>query len=486
MWSATFWPDFCEMIAMKNTYLPLLLFVASITTVFSQQLVLKKGEIIDSLPVQDSTNTTYSLYLPTNFNTETKWPLMVVFDMDGKEKQAMSMFVVAAEKEGYILASPKMIDSLSLTKNVLASSRVIEKVANLLPVDPNRVYTAGAAKAGRFASLIPVLMDGIKGVMSIGASLANRELLNVKEPFHFIGMVNRNDFNYTSMLTDAKLLDKLKFPNQVLLFDANGEWPGLDYIQKGMELFTLDAMGRSLIPKDSIFISSSFKKDLAKFNQLKNGGDLLWAEQYLTEMMSIYGAHKNLDSLRNVQKELRRDKQYRAMNRAENAVFLKESILKEDFQYYMEEDFYTHNFNNLGWWTYQMGELQKYINSAKSLEQQMGHRLLGFVNALAEDNIDLVLSEAVLDEDALAFLYMLKTILEPDNFEYYLNTISLSAKNEDFGTSLFYLEEVLKKGFKDKEKLYGLEGTALLRITPEFNELVAKYLDDARYLIEKN
>jgi hypothetical protein len=174
------------------------------------------------------------------------------------------------------------------------------------------------------------------------------------------------------------------------------------------------------------------------------------------------------------------------MNRAENAVFLKESILKEDFQYYMEEDFYTHNFNNLGWWTYQMGELQKYINSAKSLEQQMGHRLLGFVNALAEDNIDLVLSEAVLDEDALAFLYMLKTILEPDNFEYYLNTISLSAKNEDFGTSLFYLEEVLKKGFKDKEKLYGLEGTALLRITPEFNELVAKYLDDARYLIEKN
>ena len=116
----------------------------------------------------------------------------------------------------------------------------------------------------------------------------------------------------------------------------------------------------------------------------------------------------------------------------------------------------------------------------------MGHRLLGFVNALAEDNIDMVQSDEVLDEDALAFLYMLKTILEPENFDYYLKTVSLSAKNEDFGTSLFYLEEALKKGFKDREKLYGLEGTALLRITPEFNELVAKYLKDSRYDIDEN
>jgi len=150
----------------------------------------------------------------------------------------------------------------------------------------------------------------------------------------------------------------------------------------------------------------------------------------------------------------------------------------------MEEDVYTYNFNNLGWWNHQMGVIDKFISSSKPFEKQMGHRLKGFVNVLAEDNIKIVLSEEVVDEDALAFLYMLKTILEPDNYEFYLQTISLSAKNDDFGTSLFYLEEVLKKGFKDKEKLYSLENTALFRITPEFNELVSKYLDDARYDIK--
>jgi hypothetical protein len=46
------------------------------------------------------------------------------------------------------------------------------------------------------------------------------------------------------------------------------------------------------------------------------------------------------------------------------------------------------------------------------------------------------------------------------------------------------LEELLKKGFKDKEKLYNIEHTALFRIMPEFNEMVSKYLDDARYHIK--
>ena len=91
------------------------------------------------------------------------------------------------------------------------------------------------------------------------------------------------------------------------------------------------------------------------------------------------------------------------------------------------------------------------------------------------------MAEEKIDEDALTFLWMLKTITEPKNPEFYLKVISISAKNEDFGTALFYLEELLKTGFKDKQKLYSLEHTALFKITPEFNKTISKYLSDARY-----
>ncbi|WP_318311546.1 alpha/beta hydrolase [Flagellimonas crocea] len=471
---------------MKKLYsLTLLIFFCAFS-VFSQQMVLKKGEIIENLPINDSTSTTYSLYIPKMFSMEKQWPLLVVFDVKGNEASALSMYVMAAEKEGYVLAAPKLLDSVSLSKNMLATSKTIQKVTGLLPVRPNRIYASGGGAGGQFASLVPILIKNVSGVMSIGASLANRELINVKEPFHFVGIVNKENFTYPFMLTDTKLFDRYKFPNQVLLYDGNGEWPGVPYIEKGMQLFTLDAMGRKWMPTDSTYVENAYQEDLEKLNQLQRIGDLLWAEQYMTEMMSMYGVFKNMDSLRTVQRDLRRNPDFKAMKRAENAAFLKESMLKEDYQYYMEEDIYTHNFNNLGWWNHQMGEIDKFISGAKPYERQMGHRLQGFVNALAEDNINLMLSEEVLDEDALAFLYMLKTILEPDNYEYYLKTISLSAKNDDFGTSLFYLEELLKKGFKDREKLYSLDNTALFRITPEFNELVSKYLDDARYDIKVN
>ncbi len=436
---------------------------------------------MEDLMVNDSVPETFSLYLPTTFHTDKKWPLLMVFDLDGREKQALSMFLQAAEKEGYILAAPSVSDTVSLSSNMVSTGKTIERIVNLLPVHPGLIYTAGANSAARFSNLVPIFIKEIRGTISIGSTIANTELLNVKQPFHFVGIVGKNNFEYPMMLSVEKILDRFKFPNQILLHEKDGAWPDPEYLEKSMQLFTLGAMAKGVVPKDTAYIENAYSDDLQKVQGLMQQRKFLLAEQYLGEMTSIFGAHKNLDSLRNVLKDLRKDKLYRAMRRGENNAFLKESLLKEDYQYYMEEDVLSHNFNNLGWWNYQAQELNKFKSGTDIYEKQMGNRLYGFVNALAEDNINIELSEPIIDEDALAFLYMLKTVIEPENFEYYLNIISLSSKNEDFGTALFYLEEALKKGFKDKEKLYNLEDTALFRITPEFNKLVTKYLNEARY-----
>ncbi|PWL38217.1 alpha/beta hydrolase [Flagellimonas aquimarina] len=468
---------------MKKKYVLLFLIVFMLQHGFSQQMVLKKGTILDALPVQDSIPDTFSLYLPTDFTTEKKWPLLLIFDLEGKEKQALSMFVQAAEDEGYVLAAPRVLDSISLSNSIVKAGKVLSKVVGMLPIHRERIYTAGASSGARFANLVPVFIKDVKGVVSIGSSIANTELLNVKRPFHFIGITNKNDFNFTEILAAKKVLDRFRFPNQVLLHEEQTEWPNIGYLKKSLQLFTLAAMAKGFAVRDSSYIEKALREDIIKVNRLKNAQKLLLAERYLGEMMSIYGAHKNLDSLRQIQKNIRKDQRYRTMRRAENAALFKESLLKEDYQYYIEEDVITHNFNNLGWWNYQKSEIDKFISGNNIYEKEMGNRLLGYINALTEDNIDIVKSEALIDEDALALLYMLKTILEPQNFDFYLETISLSSKNEDFGTALFYLEEALKNGFKDSDKLYGLEGTALLRITPKFNALVEKYLKDARYEI---
>lgn len=128
-----------------------------------------------------------------------------------------------------------------------------------------------------------------------------------------------------------------------------------------------------------------------------------------------------------------------------------------------------------------MEELKKYDTSKIEAEREMGKRLLGYINALIEDNLDMLKAAPRLDQEALSLLWMLKTVTDPKEYSYYLKIISHSAKTEDYGTALFYLEELLKNGYTDKTELYSLENTALLRITPEFNEIVAKYLQEARY-----
>ncbi|MDP5062300.1 MAG: hypothetical protein NWP64_10315 [Maribacter sp.] len=125
--------------------------------------------------------------------------------------------------------------------------------------------------------------------------------------------------------------------------------------------------------------------------------------------------------------------------------------------------------------------MNKLDKSSILFEKQMSSRLRGYINALISDNIDYVAADKEPDLEALNLLYMIKTITAPNEYTSYLKVISTSSKMEDYGTALFYLEELLKNGYTDTQTLYSIEHTALFRIMPEFNEVVEKYLKGARY-----
>lgn len=467
---------------MKHFVLFLLLGSFYFSTVYAQPITLKKGIIVDSLQVIGDDEEYFAVYLPTTFDQTSRWPVVIFFDLQGRGKQVLRLFQETAERQGYILAASNNInDSLSLSQNVLISNRLITDLKTLFPIHNDRIYTAGFSRGGKMASMMPVFINGISGALSYGAPIPNTELLNNKNPFQFIGIVGTEDFNYSEMLVTEKALNRLKFPNQLLLFEGSHEWPKQPYLDKAFEILSLSAMAKGHIPRDSIYIEQTFNQNVKEIDQFLASGKWLHANHLMEEVISVYRFHMPMDSLIDRNKDLRKDKLFKASKRSQNAVFFKENLIKEDYVYYLEEDILTYNYNNLGWWTYQMNELKKYGDSKNFAERQMGSRLMGYINALVEDYINLEKSEKIVDSEALLFLYMLKTITDPQDYAAYLNVISESARLEDFGTALFYLEELLKNGYKDKPRLYDLDHTALLRITPEYNEIVAKYLKDARF-----
>ncbi len=444
----------------------------------AQQITLKKGTITDSIKVNDSTSESFGLYLPTNFDTNKRWPVVFVIDMNGKGRQALNMFRAAAEEQGYILATSNDIsDSLSISQNMLICARMFNSVYGLLPIGKNRTYTAGFSGGARFSSLVPTFIKNVKGVIICGASMFDTDVLSAKTPFHVVSIVGLEDYNYLNMLSLETTLDQLKYPNQLLVFEGGHEWPPEDYLSKSLELLTLAAMSTNDIPRDSIFIENAYSKNLGKVSTLMTLHKPLLAEKEISEMMEIYKPLRNIDSLKLTHKAIKKGTSYWPYSRNQNAVFQREYLSREDYGYYLTEDIRTYNYENLGWWHYQMDQLDTFDNSKDPFERQMGKRLRGYINALIDDNIDVIKIEtSPIDLDALNFLNMLKTITSPNDFDAYLKVISNSSRMEDYGAALFYLEELLKKGYADRDVLQHLDYTALLRITPEFSALLEKYL----------
>ncbi|MGS0524738.1 alpha/beta hydrolase [Zobellia nedashkovskayae] len=463
----------------------LLLLALSATFIGSaQNITLKKGVIIDSLIVNDTIPETFSLYLPKKFEVSKTWPVVFVFDMNGRGKQSLAMFSAAAEEQGFVLAASNNIsDTLSIAKNILITSRMFNTVTTMLPIRKRGIYTSGFSAGGRFSTLIPTFIQGVEGVVACGAAVANFEVLTSRNPFHFIGIVADEDFSYSDMLIVEKVLSRMKFPNQLLVFDGGHEWPKTEDLSSALRLLTMAAMAKGNVTKDEAYVDANYTADLVKVNRLYTANKPVLADNWLEEMSEIYQPFIPLDSIKASRKAIRRSRLFKNQNRTQNALSLKESLIKDEYNYYLEEDILTYNYNNLGWWKYQMEELQKFQKNPEVLQQKMGKRLEGYLKALVSDNVDMLSAEEPIDGEALNFLWMLKTVIEPDNYESYLKIISYTAKTDDYGTALFYLEELLKKGYKNGSELYGLENTALLRITPEFNELVEKYLKGARYTI---
>lgn len=446
----------------------------------AQDFTLKKGVITDSIQVVEKES--FAIYLPTDFNMKRAWPVLMVCDMQGRGKRAVSMFVGAAEKQGYVLiGSNNLNDSTSITNNILVANRLIKTLQDLIPLENKRVYSAGYSSGGRFASLVPSFIKAFHGVISFGAAIPNYELLTSKKVFHFVGVVGNEDYSYPDMLEARATLKRLKFPNQLWVYEGGDQWPEPQYIERAVTTVSLLAMSKGHRPKDSSFVRSNYRSELELLDELTQKREFIAAYDHMNEIISTYQLHMSMDSLQAERKALRKNKDYRVQRRNENAALFKETLMRDEYQYNLLEDISTLNYNNLGWWSYQVDELEKYGKKPSEAERKMGVRLLSYLNALIEDNIDIESAEDQVNDEVLSFLWMLKTITEPDNFDYYLSIISDSAKYEDFGTSLFYLEELLKKGYQNKTELYKLEHTALLRITPEFNELISKYLKDARY-----
>ncbi|MBG6132494.1 hypothetical protein IWQ47_003534 [Aquimarina sp. EL_43] len=471
-------------ILFTKKYLFFVILCLSLISYGQNTLTLKKGVVIDSLIIP-STGNHFSIYLPKSFNLNKSWPLLLGFDSSGNTGKTAHLYREAAEEHGYIVAISNFLEEQEAQKKVEYVSDFMSHVFSLFPIQKGRIYIAGVQEDAKLASLLAALYPNeVFGVIAIEDTYFYDSRIRIKKSFSYRGIVSIDNHKYQDFFNIKKYLKSRAVPADVYVYEKDSGLLLNKQIKKALSDFTLQAMNKGRMPKDSIWVKNLFQKEMKEVELYLDQGKFLNAFDEVKGIRLKYGTFFNTNDLKEKQKEIRKTKEYKQQKRLETKYLNKENFLREVYLLSMEEDIEVKEFENLGWWKYQMSELDTLILGKEKLARYMAYRMKGYVKYLVDSYKNQLLKEEENLEENL-FLNILSTLVDKKDFESYRKVISLSAQDQDNETALFYLEQMLKNGYKDLNALYTIEGTLALKMSEKYNKLIKKYLGNSKYFFSK-
>jgi len=456
-----------------------LLFSTTTYSYVQDTLKLKKGTIISGLKVPSSEGT-YSVYLPTFFDVNKEWPILLGFNSKNKQHHLANLFSSSAEEFGYIIVVSDYAKKTSVLDRTNYVSRLIKYLGATFPIQDKRMYAFGIGEDAIFTSSLPLGYKEFDGAISIGNGYNYKRTKLSGMDFSYLGMIGNKNFRYQRFIRTNKYLKRKKIISDVYIYEGNDELPPEKIIQEALPYFTLAAMAKGKAPKDSAWIMNQYEMDLKEVDALKNTGAYLKAYEKLIRVENNYQQFFDIEEIKKYQKEIKKADAYKKEKRLRSKYDNREVFLLQNLLFSLEEDVNYNQYDNLGWWQFKMEELDKLTNSKEEYAGNMVFRIRGGVkNVLSEYKKTVSKEESELDKKI--FLNILSTIIDKNDFESYRNVISLSTRDQDPGTAIFYLEKMLQNGYTDMESLYTIEGTLALRVSKEYNKVIKKYLGASKY-----
>lgn len=467
---------------MKKLLIGIFLF-CFIYQINGQEIKIIKGGVTDSIPVPgQSDSISYSFYAPSDYDPARKWPVVFAFDPEGRGSGTANLFRMAAEEQGYVVVSPNInLKKEPIDTIVNTSVSIMQSVLSNFPVDASLVYTAGLGEGAQVASTVPIFYKKTAGVMAIGNSFVNPDYIDRSNPYMFIGLAGDKDYMVYRIEDFLRFYDDLDFPTDVYYFEGKEDtWPQARVVSNAMTGFTLNAIKNNKREANEEFIRKLFQNELDYAEQLRRTRKYYKAYEKLDRMEEKYEDFGLEDEIKDLMKEVKRSNGFRSQRRDFRQAVTYEKEQQDEYEYLLRSDIMSINFENIGWWAYQVDELNKLKDSPNEAKANMAYRLHGYLDFLSKQRYDAIqASESSIN--IKIFISVLRTAIAKNDPEAYIKIISLASSDGDYETALLYLEDLLKTGYEDVESLYNIDGTLSLRLTPEFNELIKKYLGESRF-----
>ncbi len=405
----------------------------------------EKGKVIPSVTCVKNVSHTYALYLPSNYNAEKKYPVIICFDSHASGTKPVELFKEQAEKYGYILAGSNVSKNGTPMQNTFEHYDILlDDLITRFNIDKQRIYTCGFSGGSRVASSIAISKGGIAGV--IGCSAGFPEVKEgIPQKFDFFGYAGNDDMNYAEMLDLDRALENSGFRHQLLVFDGTHDWPPKQSIAESIVWTELNAMKDVKKASDKKFVEEQlaiFDKELTVLQSNKKV-----YEEYLMNK-KIVNYFKGLTNTKKYEDQIATLEKQSAVQNGIKQIDLIEAKEQSLQQKYMQKL----STESIAWWKAEVSRLNNSMATTKDeAEKHLMKRVMEYLSLALYSNCSSLIGQSNFTE-AEHFIE-LYALIDNDNPEPEFMWAQIFARKKDIDNSILHLKKSADLGFKEKSRI---------------------------------
>lgn len=349
-----------------------LCFLSVYQLTFSQQ-ILEKGQILDSIPVANTQNESFALYLPRSYDKAQLSPIVFVFEPAARGALGVEVFREASEKYGHVIVCSNDAKNGSYERNFAIADNLFKHIFSNFNIDAGKMYLSGFSGGSRLASALATLTNSFKGVIACGAGFSGSPSHIPMSPnFAYVGLCGDEDFNYREMTRNRSYLDRFNFNNTLITFESGHRWPNKTQIERAFRWLELQ---ERIAAEDDDYAQENYLVDLKETEDFLDSGDILFALENYNRIIRSYGPILELDSIKVKYNDLFNSKYNKQLQKSLALAFETEAKSIEKYLARFDSDLKKPERANLDWWKKEMKKLDKIKNERDIQLQKMVSRI---------------------------------------------------------------------------------------------------------------
>lgn len=425
-----------------------------------------KGTVVRNISCVTDAVQNYCLYLPKQYSTDRRWPVIFFFDAHARGKLPLYKYHELADKWGYIfIGSNNSKNGLPLDSTEHTYKALLSDAETRFAINQDRIYTCGFSGGSKVAAAIAILDGGVSGV--IGCSAGFPELNQpITNQFDYIGITADGDFNYQEMQELNEELRQMNSQHELLVFEGRHDWPPKETMAQAFYWQHFNAMRAGKIAKDDKILKEYVAGHRQEADRLLKQGDKYDAYQsysrlihFVKDLYNTSDIQKKADALGNT-------------DEVKQAIAEKETIKSQESA---GRNMYAGDMASKQpeWWPEEIKNLQLKQSSAKDRQLKgLYKRLLASINLMSFMQAYGLMNNGQMPEaEKYVKIYEQTDARNPDG--PYLEACIFVAKNEP-QMAISALQRAIELGFDDSKRMQAERLLIPLRTEAAFKNIITQ------------